>query len=389
MGQQTTQLKSWSVLSPTQANLEKLGLLTVTTKVLAKEGYQLTELSEGEIWKKTRCVTCGQRLKRYHPSMTIGAQPEADLISFDEAEPASKTANDTKRNEKHICFYHDGDLWKGKWKCCDGHMFTSGCMSFVNHEACDLYDTREQWTFTRIPQANQEPITADKTFYHPIKGNGRNGHDNGRRSRYINAHTSNQHMPRTVPRQVKLIHKAVALDCEMGTLKPGTSLDSALIRLSMVDFFSGTTLIDKLVIPDAEMLHYNTKYSGVTFAMMRIARQRGEAIRGLSAAQELVFRYVDADTYIVVHGGSSDFLALRMIHPPDRIIDTHLLENWCQDTRDGKLKRGLKETCMRRCSIAVQNAKLDNGRAAGHDSLEDALACREIVCAWMESIPEV
>lgn len=389
MDKQALPRKSWSLLSPTNANLEKLNLLTTSSKVLAKEGYQLTELTEAEIWKKMRCVTCGQRLKRYYPSFAPGSGLETDLISFEDSGSVKKVAVQSQTEQKHVCFYHDGELWKSRYKCCDGHMFSKGCMSYVNHEACDLKEVRAQWSFARTPTSEVYSSNAGHALIRREQTVGTETHAGGGRSRYLNVYGRNQQIPKPVPIQQKLIHKAVALDCEMGTPKNGTSLDSVLIRLSMVDLFSGATLIDKLVMPDVDMLHYNTKYSGVTFAMMRIARQRREAIWGLAAAQEMVFRYIDPDTYIIVHGGSSDLLALRIIHPPDKIIDTHILENWSQDVREGKLKRGLKEACMRRCGIAVQDAKLDNGKAAGHDSLEDALACREIVCAWMRTIPDV
>ena len=41
----------------------------------------------------------------------------------------------------------------------------------------------------------------------------------------------------------------------MGTAFDG---DSELIRLTLIDYFSGETLIDSLVYPDVAMLHFNT-----------------------------------------------------------------------------------------------------------------------------------
>lgn len=216
----------------------------------------------------------------------------------------------------------------------------------------------------------------------PIRGRGQAPRVRGSRNRYVNAHTKNE-LPPPPRRNGKDIRSVVALDCEMGTSVVG---NTPLIRLSLVDFFTRVPLIDRLVAPSVEMAHYNTRYSGVTFSAMRNAIRKNKAILGTDRARELLFRFVDANTFIVMHGGSSDLTALRMIHPADRIIDTHVLETYDHNVRD--LKKSLKDICERRCGILVQSAKLKNGRDAGHDSLEDAMGAREIVCAWLREIPD-
>ncbi|KAK5081513.1 hypothetical protein LTR05_007644 [Lithohypha guttulata] len=387
----------WSSVTESSTEVAKLHLLTTTPKALAKEGYVFDPLTESEIWRKMRCKNCGQRLKKYFPPLQYSRyEQEAGLITLEEdqvgeemeqyaTEIAQPARNTTSR--KHLCMYHDGLLSKSVYRCCNGHMYTKGCVSNPSHEACDLGEARAQWLFHSTP--SPEIIPALQTPAHvPKKIQKQNGYRGARRGRgrYTNVHSQSSPSPSPFL-GTKDVRTAVALDCEMGTPKNGTSLDNVLIRISLVDFFTGQSLIDKLVAPDVEMLHYNTKYSGVTFAMMRIAKQNRDVISGVDAARELVFRYVDANTTIIVHGGSGDLISLRMLHPADKIIDTHVLENWYQDIRDQKLKRSLKDVCLRRCGITVQNSKLDNGRAAGHDSLEDALACREIVCAWLRLIP--
>ena len=52
---------------------------------------------------------------------------------------------------------------------------------------------------------------------------------------------------------------AVAIDCEMGTSKEGMP---ELIRVTMVDYFSGVAVVDSLVNPSVPMAHLNTRYSG-------------------------------------------------------------------------------------------------------------------------------
>lgn len=58
-----SQAIKWSEVLKTEVNIEKLNLLTATPKLLSKEGYVFTPLSEVEIQKKIRCATCGQRIK--------------------------------------------------------------------------------------------------------------------------------------------------------------------------------------------------------------------------------------------------------------------------------------------------------------------------------------
>src|SRR5699024_2278656 len=111
-------------------------------------------------------------------------------------------------------------------------------------------------------------------------------------------------------------------DCEMRVSVYG---EPELVRISLVDFFTGEILIDSLVYPRVRLLHLNTRYSGVTRAMLEGARQRNQCIRGgRDGAREQVWRYVGQETIVVVHGGSSDFLALRWKHY--RIIDTFVVE---------------------------------------------------------------
>ena len=393
----------WSSIVKSPISLEKIHLLTSTRKVLSKEGYVFEPLTEREICKKMRCARCGQRWQKYVPPLNQSDYgQQADLLVFDNEENAdgdyqssamtaaqenysyhNSQAASSRIQQKHICFWHDGQTFKGVWQCCGGHLASKGCLSGTTHLACELKDVEDQWRLYKTPEplapAELRPNSLDQL------ARGGQGASRGSRrepNRYVNSYT---HVLLEDPRDVRAV---VALDCEMGHPKEGTSLDSVLIRLSLVDFFTRQPLINRLVAPGIEMQHYNTRYSGVTFAMMRNATRSGEAIRGVHEARELLFKYVDSSTVIVMHGGNNDLISLRMIHPAHKIIDTYILESYDFEACDSKLKRNLKDVCMRRCHISVQDAKLSNGRDAGHDSLEDALACREIVCAWMRQIPD-
>lgn len=378
---QQRQRPKWSIVTQSISEIAKLSLLTSTKKVLLKEGYVFQPPTGEELQRKMKCQTCGQKMK------------QRDLLRYEHA--IDPNYDRISQPERHDCMYHEGNLFKGKWQCCNGHMYAQGCCSNLVHYPPHVDDLADDWKFHESPTpiviatASSASVTImqDSAVSSP-RGFGRGRGRGAGNRQYVSLQTQLLTPSRAPSTQdAKDIRAAVALDCEMGTPKPGTTFDSVLIRISLVDFFTGESLIDQLVQPTCEMLHYNTKYSGVTFADMRIASRSGQTIRGTDAAREKLLRYVDANTFIVMHGGDNDLRSLRLIHPANRIIDTHILETYHQEVKDKKLKKNLKDVCMRRCGIVVQDAKLQNGRAAGHNSLEDAMACREIVCAWIRDIP--
>lgn len=224
---------------------------------------------------------------------------------------------------------------------------------------------------------------------------------------------------------------AVALDCEMGVSIYG---EPELVRLSLVDFFSGEILIDSLVYPHVRLQHLNTRYSGVTRAMLEEARRRRECIwGGRNAARNRVWRYVGRETIVMVHGGQGDLLALRWIH--DRVIDTYIVEggrrqvqqkqqeeeeekkqNQKSDAADttttttatpatttasatvnANAGRSLKHLAASKLGMRIQQGghhhhhqhRRGQNRGSphhqGHDSVEDAMACRRLVEWYVSS----
>lgn len=207
------------------------------------------------------------------------------------------------------------------------------------------------------------------------------------------------------------------------------SNDSELIRLTAIDFFTKEILIDNLVSPTRTIKHYNTRYSGITAAMMRQAEREGTAILGRDRALAALWEYVGPDTVVVAHGGDNDFRALRWIHP--HIVDSFILEghNLPPPLNQGKLRnrlivRGLTSTATPESSGELQSIyeaeKGDEGKVThssggkgsgrrslkhlcklklgidvqvssrkGHDSLEDTLGARELVVQWMGIIPDL
>lgn len=232
----------------------------------------------------------------------------------------------------------------------------------------------------------------------------------------------------------------------MGVSKAG---DSELIRITVIDYFTTETLIDRLVWPDAELLHPNTQYSGVTWGELNHARRTKTCLFGIENARKAIWNFVRPDTVIVAHGGSNDFRSLRWIHTA--IVDSYIVE-WIIQTpiREAKeavrreevrlkieattkaLKekaeleeaakkkaekakaegnpvsptpaapkvvasieqplqqksskarsKGTGDLALKTLTLAKLGRNIQNAGKAGHDSLEDAIAARDLVHWYM------
>ncbi|QUC17191.1 uncharacterized protein UV8b_01432 [Ustilaginoidea virens] len=197
---------------------------------------------------------------------------------------------------------------------------------------------------------------------------------------------------------------AVALDCEMGVASSG---DSELIRVSVLDFFTGAVLLDKLVYPSVRMAHYNTRFSGVTWQAMEEACRRRNCLFGRDAARQAVCELVGPDTVVVCHAGHGDLVSLRWIHR--RTVDTLVIETRrreielaCSKVRQdsepaaslphevgqGAVKApdaAEREPAARQDGLSLKALALQRLKRAiqvsgrGHDSVQDALATRDLV----------
>lgn len=212
---------------------------------------------------------------------------------------------------------------------------------------------------------------------------------------------------------------AVVIDCEMGTADTG---ESELIRVSVIDYFSRRILLDRLVLPQVKMTHYNTRYSGISRQMMEDARRRRECFVGRDQARSAVWQLIGPDTIVIGHAGHQDLISLRWIHP--LIVDTLIIETARReqerqaeeaikaesagkvppqnhDAGDGGEPNGASsnpkanedESASRReggLSLkALASERLNRTiqiKGRGHDSVEDALATRDLLC-WQISHP--
>ncbi|KAL9103522.1 MAG: hypothetical protein Q9163_001440 [Psora crenata] len=163
--------------------------------------------------------------------------------------------------------------------------------------------------------------------------------------------------------------KILAMDCEMCTVQGG---GSALTRISLVAW-DGQQVMDELVKPDLPIIDYLTPYSGITPAKLN------PVTTTLSDIQKRLLEILTPETIIVGHSLDSDLTALKMTHP--FIVDTSLLY---PHPRGPPMKSSLKWLAQKYLSREIQRGH----GATGHDSVEDARACLDLVKLKCEKGPK-
>jgi DNA polymerase III epsilon subunit-like protein len=176
-----------------------------------------------------------------------------------------------------------------------------------------------------------------------------------------------------------LRRQAIVLDCEMVGVGHKGSI-SALARLSAIDFLTGELLIDKLVQPTQMVVDWRTKYSGITAKAMQAARDSGEILEGDATAREMLSRHMDDETVLIGHALYNDLEVLGIQH--EKVVDSASLVEAAVG-HSVRTMWGLKKVCKELLGIDIQDA----GKK-GHDSVEDALAAREVVL-WCMEFPKV
>ncbi|KAF3934988.1 hypothetical protein ABW20_dc0100115 [Dactylellina cionopaga] len=155
--------------------------------------------------------------------------------------------------------------------------------------------------------------------------------------------------------------------------------------MTLVDIFTREILIDALVKPQAKVKNMLTSIHGITYREIMTAVNRSTAIIGRDAARAKIFEFVGPDTMVFAHGGTNDFLCLRWVH--GAIVDTREVESRIKRIGDDELDlwlddegTGLEAMCRVRTGVRIRSGD------GIHDSLEDAMACRELAVWYANNL---
>ena len=157
----------------------------------------------------------------------------------------------------------------------------------------------------------------------------------------------------------------LAMDCEMCiTSPPGeTPQVFSLTRVSIIDW-NGEAVLDELVKPSNPITDYLTPYSGITASMLQ------DVTTNLPDIQQKLLSLLTPRTILIGHSLNSDLNALQLTHP--FIIDTSII---FPHPRGPPLKSSLKWLAQKYLSREIQKGH----GSTGHNSIEDARACLDLV----------
>ncbi|KAL6703173.1 hypothetical protein ACN47E_010166 [Coniothyrium glycines] len=158
----------------------------------------------------------------------------------------------------------------------------------------------------------------------------------------------------------------LSIDCEMCK-----SDDDQLVltRISLLSW-DGSVVLDKLVKPDVPIKDYLTQWSGITAEMLQ------SVTTTLRDIQMELLKLLTPRTILMGHSLNSDLNALKMTHP--FLIDTGILY---PHPRGHPYKQSLKWLAQKFLRREVQKG------SKGHDSVEDARTCLDLVKQKCEKGP--
>ncbi|NXD97178.1 I20L2 protein, partial [Chaetorhynchus papuensis] len=168
---------------------------------------------------------------------------------------------------------------------------------------------------------------------------------------------------RGAPRAGGVPAKLVAMDCEMVGTGPG-GRTSALARCSIVSY-EGDIVYDRYVRPEAPIVDYRTRWSG-------IRRHHMDKAVPFREAQRQVLRIL-AGKVVVGHAIHNDFKALRYFHPKALTRDTSQIPLL---NRRGGFPENVSIS-LKRLTKALLGQDIQVGKS-GHSSVEDARATMEL-----------
>ena len=161
----------------------------------------------------------------------------------------------------------------------------------------------------------------------------------------------------------------LAMDCEMCLVEGG---EMALTRISLVEW-DGNVIMDELVKPEKPIIDYLTPYSGITPDKLE------NVTTSLKDIQDRLLEEITPKHILIGHSLNSDLMALKLTHP--FVIDTSILY---PHPRGPPLKSSLKWLAQKYLGREIQKGH----GSKGHDSIEDARACLDLVKMKCERGPQ-
>jgi RNA exonuclease 4 len=152
------------------------------------------------------------------------------------------------------------------------------------------------------------------------------------------------------------IGRYVALDCEMVGVGPHPDRESALARVSIVNY-NGDQVYDSYVLPLETITDYRTHVSGISPKHMKVARP-------LKEVQADVVKILE-DRVVIGHSIKHDLAALMLSHPLRDVRDTSRHPPY-RKIAGGSYPK-LKILASELLGTVIQEGE--------HSSVEDARAC--------------
>ncbi|MCJ1249808.1 3'-5' exonuclease [Trapelia coarctata] len=149
--------------------------------------------------------------------------------------------------------------------------------------------------------------------------------------------------------------KYIAIDCEMVGVGPHPDDDSALARVSLVNYH-GEQLYDSFVLPKEAVTDYRTHVSGITPQLLRGARPLKEVQKDVAGLMQ--------GRILVGHSIRNDLEAMMLGHPRRDIRDTSRYPGF------RALARG-RTPALKKLAKEVLGVEIQGGE---HSSVEDARA---------------
>ena len=155
-----------------------------------------------------------------------------------------------------------------------------------------------------------------------------------------------------------------AIDCEMVQTSAGSEMGSDIGELGRVSVVNEdlVCVYDTYVKPASEVTDYRTRFSGLTAEILDGVETT------LKDVQDKILSLLPPNAILIGHSLENDFHAMQFRHP--FVIDTSLIFT---PNATPTHKPGLRRLCEDLLTSSIQNSD------KGHDSIEDATACMELV----------